>query len=99
VGRVRLVRAIVTCQSRWNYTVSAWMGVTFGGFCHYLQGVVAASLLNRKLSLSTSLRNRLLNELRVFKMPESLFLTVHQAKHGKADSFNSYICHKPQLQE
>ena len=42
-SQVRLVRAIITCQSRWHCTVSAWMGVTFGGFSHYIEGFVAAS--------------------------------------------------------
>lgn len=85
---MRLVRAIITCQSKWHCTVSAWMGVTFGGFCHYMKGFVADSLLNRKFSLSTSLRNRL-NELEVSKIPESIFLLVCQPKHRKEDSINS----------
>lgn len=97
---MRLIRAIITCQSRWHCTASACMGVTFGVYCHYIQGFVAASLLNRKLSLSTSLRNRLLNELKCLKSQKvSSEEDRHQAKHEKEDTINSYICHKPQLQE
>lgn len=85
---MRLVRAIITYQSKWHCTVSAWMGVTFGGFCHCMKGFEADSPLDRELSLSTSLRNRP-HELEVFKIPESVFLIVHQPKHRKEDSINS----------
>lgn len=50
-GQVRQVRTIITSQSRWHCRVSAWMEVILGGFHHYIQGFVAASLLKRKLSL------------------------------------------------
>lgn len=64
---MRLVRVMITCQSRWHCTVSVWMRVTFGGFCYCIQGVAIASLLNRKLTLSTSLRTDFLMSWKCLK--------------------------------
>lgn len=82
VGLVKVIKVIMVCESV-QHCVS--VRVTLSGLCHYVQGFVVASFLNRKFSLSPSLRNSLPSELEMFRILERMSLYHTPSKRWKGE--------------